>query len=219
MKTGEDHSRTQTYGIIQFAGSVTITNCTLVTLALDEAGLANLGGAMTMANSIVWGGNSRILTDKNAVTTVTYADVRGLSYPGTGNISAVPLFVNSAAGDYHLQPTSPCIDTGSGAAPYLPTTDLDGAPRILGGAPDMGAYEFWTTASGVWFVDKALGNDTNAGSPTAPFKTVVKAITAASNGHRIYIKQGNYGTDRPRITKSLRLFNWLDTGLSRIGQP
>jgi len=45
----------------------------------------------------------------------------------------------------------------------------------------------------------------------------------AANGHRLYIKAGNYGIDKlptlPRMTKALRLFNWLNTGLSRIGQP
>lgn len=35
----------------------------------------------------------------------------------------------------------------------------------------------------------------------------------------IYAKQGNHGSDRPRITKPLRLFNRGDTGLARIGQP
>src|SRR5262249_27390207 len=135
-------------------------------------------------------------------------------FSGTGNITADPLFVNAAAGNYRLQATSPCINKGSAAAPSLPATDFDGAPRILGSAPDMGAYEFWSSAYGVWFVDRALGSDANAGSPTAPFKTVVKAITIASNGHKLYIKQGNYGTDKPRIIKSLRLFNWGNAGLS-----
>ena len=62
-------------------------------------------------------------------------------------------------------------------------------------------------------------NDANAGSFAAPFATVTKAITVAASGQAIYLKQGNYGSDRPRITKPLRLFNWGDTGLARIGQP
>jgi parallel beta-helix repeat protein len=46
-------------------------------------------------------------------------------------------------GDYHLLPTSPCINTGD--PNYVPEpneTDLDGLPRIIGGRIDMGAYEF-----------------------------------------------------------------------------
>jgi hypothetical protein len=80
----------------------------------------------------------------------------------------------------------------------------------------MGAYE---STAGFWFVDAALGNDTSAGTPGAPFATVTKATIIAANGNSIYIKAGNYGTDRPRVTKSLRLFNWGDVGLARIGQP
>ena len=65
----------------------------------------------------------------------------------TGNISADPLFVNSPAGNFHLQPTSPAIDGGTNAAPNLPQTDFAGGPRILDGnndcvsTVDMGAYE------------------------------------------------------------------------------
>jgi len=56
-----------------------------------------------------------------------------------GNISADPQF--AAAGDYHLQSTSPAIDAGSNGAPSLPSTDLAGQPRINGPAVDQGVYE------------------------------------------------------------------------------
>ena len=52
-----------------------------------------------------------------------------------------PLFVDLGNEDYHLQPGSPCIDTGNNLAPQLPTTDMDGQPRIVNGIVDMGAYE------------------------------------------------------------------------------
>jgi hypothetical protein len=47
----------------------------------------------------------------------------------------------------------------------------------------------------------------------------VKAINTATNGHKLYIKQGNYGTDTGRIVKGVRLINWGNAGVSRIGQP
>jgi len=58
----------------------------------------------------------------------------------SGNISSDPQFV--AAGDFHLQGSSPAIDAGSPSAPSLPSTDLDGKPRVSGVAVDQGAYEF-----------------------------------------------------------------------------
>ena len=113
--------------------------------------------------------------------------------------------MNAGAGNYRLQAASTSINAGTAAAATLTPFDLDGGPRVLGSAPDMGAYEFWSSASGSWFVDRAGGNDTTGnGSPATPYATVTKAVTSASAGHRIYTKAGNYGTDRPRITKALK---------------
>ncbi|MCA9256915.1 MAG: hypothetical protein KDA33_14805, partial [Phycisphaerales bacterium] len=46
-------------------------------------------------------------------------------------------------GDYHLLPSSPCIDSGDPAfEPESGETDLDGSPRLQSCRVDMGAYEF-----------------------------------------------------------------------------
>jgi hypothetical protein len=68
---------------------------------------------------------------------VTYSNVEG-GYPGEGNIDANPLFVDAEAGDFHLQESSPCIDSGDPDAGL--ETDLEGNPRD--DQPDMGAYEY-----------------------------------------------------------------------------
>ncbi|MFC1972693.1 choice-of-anchor Q domain-containing protein [Chloroflexota bacterium] len=62
-------------------------------------------------------------------------------------INADPDFVNPAIGDYHLAPESPCIETGHTymLTIPLPQTDIDGNPRVIGLAPDIGAYEFTGT--------------------------------------------------------------------------
>ena len=50
--------------------------------------------------------------------------------------------MSSATGDFHLQRHSPCADAGL-LLPWMTsgTVDLDGARRVQGGVPDMGAYE------------------------------------------------------------------------------
>jgi hypothetical protein len=51
-----------------------------------------------------------------------------------------PLFMDAASGDYHLTGTSPCIDAGTDDG--APSEDIDGEPRPLGPACDVGADEF-----------------------------------------------------------------------------
>jgi hypothetical protein len=74
-------------------------------------------------------------------------------YPGEGNITDNPLFVNPTIGagpsynamlaDWSLLDISPCVNTGTPDTTGLsiPHYDLHGNPRIFGGRIDMGAYE------------------------------------------------------------------------------
>lgn len=68
-------------------------------------------------------------------------------YDCTGTVSSSayteldPQFSNPSAGDYHLLPTSPCVDAGS---PTVVTSALDaeGKPRLYGATVDVGALEW-----------------------------------------------------------------------------
>lgn len=182
---------------------------------------------LTATNCIFFGGTFQgdFLTDGGGQVVANNCNLEGSFSPGTfpaetNCISANPLFVNAGAGNYRLQAASTSINAGTAAAATLTPLDLDGGPRVFGSAPDIGAYEFWNSATGSWYVDRAVGNDTTGnGSPATPYATVTKAIASASAGHRIYTKAGNYGTDTPRITKALKLYNWLGTGRASLGQP
>lgn len=65
--------------------------------------------------------------------------------PGVGDISADPVLVNRAAGDYHIRPWSPCVNAGWSDAPGTPSSDMDGQSRPFESAVDIGADEFNVT--------------------------------------------------------------------------
>jgi len=80
------------------------------------------------------------------------------------DITSLPLFVDMASGDLHLQSNSPCINAGKSA--YVAnSTDLDGNPRIVNGTVDIGAYEFQGAGSQIsyaWLQRYGLPTDGSA---------------------------------------------------------
>jgi hypothetical protein len=138
-------------GMSNFDSYPKVTNCTFSgNSATNGGGLYNFSPTSrpVVTNSILWGDTGmEIINEWEATAVVTYCDIQG-GYSGVGNIDANPLFVNPAAGDFHLQPGSPCIDVGNNAAPSLPSTDFEGEPRIVDGnsdtlaVVDMGVDEY-----------------------------------------------------------------------------
>ena len=99
---------------------------------------------------------------------------------GTGNTASDPKFVNAAAGNFHLQATSPCIGAGNNA--YVSgATDLDGNPRINNGTVDMGAYE--SQGSGTYYL---LSASCGANGTVTPASSNVTA-----GGSAVFTVQGN----------------------------
>jgi outer membrane protein assembly factor BamB len=132
-----------------------------------------------------------------------------------GNIDDNPLFArepndggdgwgvgdNDDFGDLHLTKNSPCIDAGNPLLKLSNLTDIDGQPRIVGQAIDMGADEYekiivvtrpkagdvWATGSkrlikwaptGVSVVD-ILFSDNNG----ADWETIAASVTDANNSY------------------------------------
>jgi hypothetical protein len=114
---------------IQFSDNVTVTN-NIIADALSSAGVYFYSSSVDFEYNDVWnneGGDYVGLPDQNGIQ---------------GNISVDPFFSNADANDYHLQPTSPCINAGD--PNYLAEpgeTDMDGQSRVVDARIDMGADE------------------------------------------------------------------------------
>ncbi|MBW8040793.1 MAG: hypothetical protein FVQ85_12420 [Planctomycetes bacterium] len=132
-------------GIYNGWGWPIVTNCTFTGNSADYgSGIYDYSGRSTLANCILWDGGNEIWS-RSGSTIITYSDVQS-GWPGEGNIVADPLFVDPAAGNYHLSTGSPCIDAGDpNFVPYFGEMDVDGEPRVMGGRIDMGIDEFTST--------------------------------------------------------------------------
>jgi hypothetical protein len=151
-------------GMYNEGGAVQIVNCTFAA----NQGLWRAGGVFcaagttSLANCILWGNGRqyKMSYDQLAQTggdpppTIDYCCIQGWNgaFGGEGNWGSDPLFVDAdgpddIAGtlddDLRLSASSPAVDAGNNAGvASATTTDLQGQPRIAGGAVDLGAYEY-----------------------------------------------------------------------------
>jgi len=114
-----------------------LDNCTLTgNVAYGGGGVA---GA-TLNNCIVYY-NAANSGANYFFSTLNYCCALPAAGSGAGNITAEPRFSDLANGNLRLQSNSPCINAGANT--YATNmTDLDGRPRLVGGAVDLGAYEY-----------------------------------------------------------------------------
>jgi len=157
-----------------------ITSCTFWDNVAHESGgaLSDGPGRAVVSDCILWGNSPNQI---QGGSTVVYCDVQG-GWPGAGNFSADPQFVNAPGGDFRLRFGSPCIDAGNNSTPALPDTDFEGDERIVDG--DL---------YGVAVVD--IGADELLPEVAARFGTVNAANTALADVLRVNGEAG----DRKRI--------------------
>lgn len=140
-----------TYGgaLSYHQGYPDITNCTFAnnTATTNGGAIYCNTAAPYIRNSIFWGNSTTpIYSQYHATGPELYYSCYqgGWSGAGSSNISTDPDFVGG--GNYHLDPGSPCIDTGSNTS--APSDDLDGSPRPVDGdnngtaTTDRGCYEY-----------------------------------------------------------------------------
>lgn len=125
------------------------------------------GAAPEIRNSVLWNNTPDSISNAdNANATFSHSLIEGCNPDGEWNddcgtdggnnlADANPLFVDPDEGNLRLQSLSPAIDRGNNA--YVDVeNDLDGNPRIRGGAVELGAYELSLEcpADGGLFVDQ-----------------------------------------------------------------
>jgi hypothetical protein len=111
-----------------------LNNCTLS----GNSATYLYGGAYscTLLNCILYYNSAPGSANYTSDCTLNYCCAAPLPTSGQGNISTAPLLTSNL----HLQDNSPCINVGNNAYVFG-GTDLDGRPRVVGVAVDMGAYE------------------------------------------------------------------------------
>jgi parallel beta-helix repeat protein len=141
-------------------------NCTLSNCALSGNSAGDGGGVQfsTLNNCIVYFNSALQHTNYDSDSVLNNCCTAPMPTNGIGNITNAPQFVDYVGGNLRLQSNSPCINAGNNA--YAPSgPDLDGNPRIAGGAVDIGAYEFQSPGSIVsyaWLQQFGLPTDGSA---------------------------------------------------------
>lgn len=173
----------------------------------SAAGIHLKGGSPTIANTIIafnsWGVGIFPGTTATVRTNCVYGNWFGnyliTDLTGTdGNISVDPLLTSSQYGNLHLDPISPCRDTGDDSFIQPSWTDIDDQSRIQGAHVDIGADESdgTTSPAGPYIIVRVApdGDDAHDGASWLFAKRTIQAgiDSAAPLGGEVWVKDGLY---------------------------
>ena len=152
----------------QVTGNLDVVNVTAIATGVGATAISNgSGGVVSIVNTIARGNGG----DIKESTPVQDAQVSYSNYnpatstgviAGAGNQTGAPVFSD---GLYRVAAGSPTIDSGTASIPALGSFDPDGNLRLLGGVPDIGAYEY---VVGAGSPDPGAGTGSSPTGTTTP---------------------------------------------------
>jgi hypothetical protein len=160
-------------------------------IVVDEGGgTGSISRSSVFRNNLFYNNNQ----DWEFVSSIYGTDTTSPSTAGytvTGTVNLNPQFVSATTDNYHLQSTSPAIDKAyaNGIA-----SDFDGTSRPQGAGYDIGAYEYVSapTSGTNYYVNPSTGSDANAGTQTAPWRTINYADAHIRAGDTVHLMPGTY---------------------------
>lgn len=161
-----------------------INNTVVANRALDGEGIFCDDADPVIMNSIMWYNN--IESIGNLSPTVAYCDYQD-TWPGEGNISSKPNFINPTVGNWTVCAQSPCLNAGDPER-----LDPDGTRS------DIGVYSSdhqECFVGNVWHISAAGSDSTGDGSPGNPFGTIQHGIDLAIPGDTVLAGRWTFEED------------------------
>jgi hypothetical protein len=174
-------------------------------------------------NNIFWNNGGLGLEDN-----INGDPVSVVAYNNTWDGNGAPLLIGSGnsttnpqldANRRPVEPSSPAINSGSNAVPGgMPSSDLDGGPRLIGSTIDRGAYE--SAIDNAFTLTVTNANDSGAGSlrqailsanATAGFNRIEFAVPTSA-GQCVLLQPAS---PYPDITDALLIDGFSQPGASR----
>jgi len=131
--------------------------------------------------------NPPVLNNNDVFSPGTEAYSNCVDSTGTnGNVSVDPLFADLLSNNFHLLSGSPVVDVGDNSAPTLPTTDIDGDPRIINNIVDIGADEYSAKTTVTLSLSSLHYGSQDVGTSSSPqVVTLTNGGTSSVTIHRI----------------------------------
>ena len=135
----------------------------------------------------------------------------------SNTLNVDPLFLNPGSSSYAIQGVSPAVNSGNIGDSILLSEDINGGPRIVGSAPDRGAYETTVQDNNLLFVTTTA--DLVSPVPAGSLRAAILASNADSalNTIRFDIAGGcpriiNLAGLLPNITDSVVIEGYSQPG-------